>query len=169
LGLKDLRPVPWQKGLDDAYDRGRWLLTPPVDGWVLAVGGDLPSRLERAGFLDWLAGLSRTLGGVDYYCTHRVVEVHAWARAEDGKLLRAFGYVGERGETLFDAGPLTPQEEPLRAERLRWIDPLTPGEEQGRYEWWPNEETVLALAAAWSVDPRELDERELDGLPLGGR
>jgi hypothetical protein len=57
---------------------------------------------------------------VQYFATYRVPEARVWARAEGGRLTRAAGYIGERGEAFGEA-------EPTEVERrLDWsVNPLT--------------------------------------------
>jgi hypothetical protein len=88
---------------------------------------------------DWAAKLGTE---VQFFATHRVTEAHSWARARPSGLERAYGYVGETGETVMDEGPRT-------AEELA-LDPDI-----------PDEEDVMALAAAWSVDPTSFEERDI--------
>ena len=148
LGLDQFTPATWRDAVEAAY-AGRWLLTPPLDGWTLAASARVPAP-EDDRFPAWLAGLSRLLGEVQYFGTHRVVEYHGWGRARDGVVERAYAWLGERGETLFDAGPPTTDERAALAE-------TDEGDE-------PDGETVLALAGRWSVDPRSLG-----GVPVSGR
>jgi hypothetical protein len=108
-----------------------------------------------------LERLSRRFGEAQYFCTHRVVEMHVWARAIQGRLVRGYGYSGERGQTLWDEG------EPTRAERdlgFRFFDERSP--EATREGYWeradlsfPDEGAVMRLAAAWSINPTTLDQQ----------
>ena len=97
------------------------------------------------------AALSRRFGEVQRFVTHRVVDLHGWQRWVDGHPVRRFEYLGESDETLFDEGELTEAEE---SEDLEV----------------PDEETVMTIAAAWSVDPTTLDDRDdVPGEVLVGR
>jgi hypothetical protein len=95
-----------------------------------------------------------------YFATHRVVESHTWARAVRGRLVRGYGWVGERGETLWDEGEQTPEERDLG---FRFFDEQSPEASQEDY-WarqdlrYPDEECVLRLAGAWSLDPTALEQ-----------
>src|SRR6266508_3273666 len=113
LGLRDLGPVPWRAGVDLAYlTDDRLVLTPPLPDdrggtWLLVAGRAL---LSGADDVD-VAGLSAKLGTeVQFFATHRVVELHHWERAVDGQLLRAFEYVGETGEVTAWRGTPDPVE-----------------------------------------------------------
>ncbi|MGN9807295.1 hypothetical protein [Micromonospora sp. L32] len=159
LNLNALTAATWLDAVAAAYD-GHWLLTPSLDGWTLAASREVPAP-EDERFVDWLAGLSRLLGEVQYFGTHRVVGYQCWGRARSGVVERAFAYLGERGEVLFDVGEATAEEREVRAETADdedepWSD------EDGSWPR-PDEETVMALAARWSVDPSSLH-----GIPVPG-
>jgi hypothetical protein len=159
LGLDRVRPVSWAKGLDEIQDdiRSRAVfVTPPIDGWVLAVLG---TELDVAD-LD-LAALSRRFGEAQKLATHRVVEYHEWQRWVDGSAVRRYCFVGDSNEISFDEGDPDDAEGSIaRAEDL--------ASERDDVEY-PNEETVMEIAASWSVDPTTLDERtDLPGTGLLG-
>lgn len=152
------RPTPstWRDAVLAAYDdNGSWLLTPPLNGWTLAVSTDVPAP-EDDRFTAWLAGLSCLLGDVQYFGTHRVVDYHGWGRASGGVVERAFAYLGERGEVLFHVGEPTADEQALGVRTAQDGDETVP-EDDDEPLWWPDEETVLTLAGRWSIDPRDLE------------
>lgn len=138
------RQATWKEGLAD----GRHLfVTPPIDGWVLVTG-----NLEAADTsnTDSRLALPKTLSArlradVQYFGTHRIVEWHAWAWIVRGEVVRAYSYVGESDETLFDVGAATPAELALGFDFLNKQD--------------TNERDVTRLAGRWSVDPTTLGER----------
>jgi hypothetical protein len=144
------RPAPWSVVPEVQHHPPEppfpVFVTPPVDGWTLVVLA--PSLAEAA--LD-LAGLSRRFGEAQKLATHRVVESHEWQRWVDGSPVRRYWWVGESGEIRLDDG------EPATAEgSLAHADDLD--------GYWdelelPDEDTVLEVAAEWSVDPTTLDER----------
>ena len=148
--LADVAPVDWADGLERVYagdDPGAVLVTPPVDGWTLVVFDPAHDEDE---FAD-LAALSARFGEAQRFGSHRVVDLHAWARWIDGHPSRRFQYLGETGEVQVDEGEVTEAEEPEDLEM-------------------PDEETVMAIAGDWSVDPTTLDDREdLSGDALLGR
>jgi hypothetical protein len=101
LGLRDLGDVRWRDGIDSRTSPTTgWRVTPPLPGardtrWVLAVGRCVCVRTCRR-----RAGSVRTLDTeVQFFATHRVTELHRWQRAADGSTGRAFGYVGQTGES----------------------------------------------------------------------
>jgi hypothetical protein len=62
-----------------------------------------------------------------------------------GKVVRAFAYSGEQGETLFDVGAPTDGEKALNQKELAE----------------PNEETVMQVAGKWGINPQTLDQQGL--------
>lgn len=149
LRLARVQPVTWPGGLSQAYRSDTAVfVSPPVDGWVLAVGafGVGHGRDED------LAELSRRFGEVQLFSTHRVVEYHEWQRWIDGRSIRRYAYVGESHEVLFDDGEPgdvdagVPSPHDLDDDDLDW-------------ERIPDEQTVIDIAAAWSVDPTTLEGR----------
>jgi hypothetical protein len=143
LGLRDLGPVSWRAGVDLAYlTDDRVVLTPPLVAagggrWLLVTG----HWLWRAADQVPTALLSAELGTeVQRFATHRVAERHEWERAVDGRLVRAFAYLGESGELI------------------RWIGDPDPAELALGLPAEPDdvlvgESDVMRLAAQWSVDP----------------
>ena len=116
----------------------------PVDGWVL-----VPFAWPLASPDEFdLGALSSRYGEAQRFVTHRVVEAHEWERWVDGRPVRRFGWLGESGEVLYDEG------EPGELEDQEFAD----------------EELVMEIAGAWSIDPTRLDERaDVDDTGLLGR
>ncbi|WP_433268386.1 hypothetical protein ACQPWR_09160 [Micromonospora vinacea] len=163
LNLSRPTPANWRDAVTAAYDdHGQWLLTPPIDRWTLAASRDVPAP-EDDRFAAWLAALSRLLGEVQYFGTHRVVEYHGWGRARGGVVERAFAYLGERGEVLFDVGDRTMEEQALGVGAA--FDEDEPWDDDDETSPWPDEETVLTLAGQWSLDPRTLESAIVPGHP----
>lgn len=150
LGLVDRREAPWQEGVAAAYSSGVFVC-PSVDGWVLAMG-----EAVLTGSIDAAALSDRSGCEVHVFKTHRVVDLHAWARAEKGVVTRDFEFVGESGEIVKNAGPVTPAEEDDEgaADCASLSVGQVPFDDEGLK--FPTEETVLAIAAAWSIDPMTL-------------
>jgi hypothetical protein len=153
LALEEVEAVGWPGGVDAAYD-GAVFVTPPVDGWVLVASTALPAFGDDAGSpVALIERLSAALATeVQYFGTHRVVEYHAWAVARNGRRERAFAWLGERGEVLVDEGA-----------RRAGEPTLEPTGES------PDEDTVMRVAAAWSVDPTGLADRGALGTGWRGR
>jgi hypothetical protein len=155
LGLLDRRPESWSAGVESAYGLGVFVC-PVVDGWVLAMGMDILVNAPDIG------QLSATLGAdVQLFKSDRVSESHHWSRAQNGVVVRAFEFSLDRGELIENTGPPTPIEEdtPEIAPAL----PSQPGEFPfNAYESahgtadHPDEDSVMTVAAAWSLDPTQL-------------
>jgi hypothetical protein len=142
LNLKDLDSCSWKQGLQKALTYKGLFISPVVDEWVLIIGN--PPDAGQASFRPFLKELSKAFGDVFYFGTHRVVGYNAWAIARGGEIVRAFAYLGERGEFLLNVGDRLPEE----------IELATGLEDE---DGAPNEETVLDLAAQLVFDPREID------------
>ncbi|GAA5182885.1 hypothetical protein GCM10023322_20790 [Rugosimonospora acidiphila] len=157
LGLRDLGPVSWRDGIDLAYlTDDRVVLTPQLPGagesrWLLVTG----RWLFGPGAAVDVAELSSVLGTeVQFFATYRVGEAHRWERAVDGRLVRAFGYVGESGEVTDWRGEPDAAEAAIgivRAPRDAETDILV------------SEDDVMRLAGAWSVDPSVLGAKPSPG------
>lgn len=173
LGLKGVEAAGWKQGLAAVSDReDRVFVSPPVDGWVLAVGQPLGPAAEHDAWSASLAQLSRKLGApVLGFVSQRVVDYYAWARAEGGRIVRSYAYLGESGETLERVGDPTPAEKDLRHAFFdeRSEAAKDPGYLDRKDLRWPGEEDVLDVAARWSVDPRTLDARPPSGPGSLGR
>ena len=158
LDIAEATPTPWENGVDALYSSTSLTehpiyVTPSLDGWVLAAS---PAYFEEASDTDperlarFVTDLASRLGAeVQFFATHRVVEGHAWARADETGLRRAYYYLGEVGECLLDRGGKTPVEETLHC--------LEAGSSEGA-----DEEAVVSVAGAWSVDPTRLEHRPPD-------
>jgi hypothetical protein len=164
LGVTGAHAASWAEGIDAAYTARQGhspvFLTPAVDGWTLAVLGSSTLFEDdglAGGALD-LPSLSRRFGEVQKFATHRVVDYQEWQRWVDGSPVRRYCWIGESGQIRFDEGEQASVEgNLLRAEDL-----------DGDWDAFDfaDEETVMAVAAQWSVDPTTLDER--DDLPPRG-
>jgi hypothetical protein len=155
----DVRPCGWSEGVERAYrDRGALFISPAVGGWTLAVGWMMQGRLSE--LLPLLEQLSARFGEAQYFGNHRVSDYYAWAKAEDGRIVRAFE--SGNGEISIDHGPRTAEEESLG---LRFT-----GVEDDSNDLWPGEEHVMLIAGEWSLNPQHLDAYESRGQgPLGRR
>lgn len=103
------------------------------------------SGTESPSPLTVISDLSLSFGEACYFGTHRVVEYHAWAKSINGKLVRAYGYLGETGETIINQGEISKEE---LENNLIFTD--SDVEEPNL----PDEEDVLFIAKKWTVDPQ---------------
>lgn len=158
LRLRSVHVADWPSGVAASYDSSVFV-TPPISTWVLATGVVLGTPFG-ADPDPWgtLLALSKRFGQAQVYVTHRVVDLHVWARADSGRLLRAYGYLGEEGRTLYDVGQPTPEEQQLG---FRFFDERSP--EAQRDDYWerndltyPDEESVMAIARKWSIAPIDI-------------
>jgi hypothetical protein len=150
LGLQGIREATWVEGVESAHQSSVFV-TPPLADWTLVVGAALfaPDHVE-AFVKPLLERLSRQFVDVQYFCTNRVVELHVWARAQQGKLVRGYGWQGNKGVSLWDEGELTNEEGDLG---FQYVDGRAPTGAM------PDENSVMQLACVWSIDPTSLSEQ----------
>ncbi len=152
LGLERVGPSNWKNGVDAAYE-GRVFVSPPLRGWILVATAFLPDPGDREHpdrATPFLASLVRAFPEVQYFASHRVVGLAAWARAVEGRFVRKFAYSGEQGEVPWDIGSPTPEEVELG---------LVFSANQDEWQHYPDEKDVVAVAGAWSVDPSTLESQ----------
>lgn len=167
LGFEIAGPCEWSSGIDAAYEFGsqKVFLTPRIDGWTICVGTGLLDLTDSDRFVEQTSKLAVALGTeVQFFGTHRVVEAHAWARATPQGLIRAYQYIGERGETTTDIGAQTAEEQELG---FRFFDERS--SEAAEDDYWnrtdlsfPSEESVMLVAGKWSINPTEFEGREVE-------
>lgn len=134
--------------------KGKFSISPRVNGWVVVTGPDLPSPGDDvdACFL-FLTALSRELGHVQFFYAEKFSAHHAWARMDDGCVTRAYAWAGE---TIWNQGAKTSAEIALRMKCFGY------GENSGMEFWAANGMTaanvkkIPLLAARWSIDPAVL-------------
>ncbi|HWI60977.1 MAG TPA: hypothetical protein VNT75_03985 [Symbiobacteriaceae bacterium] len=153
LGLHDVMPATWETGVSAAYNRERHVfVTPPVNGWIIAVGWPL---MVSGHTLDPLHSLLRRLstsfGEVQAFGTHRVTEFHYWSMVTGGRIRRAYAFAGDEGRVLLNVGRLTPGE-------IHAIG--SPGK-----TWVPTEEDVMNIAGRWSINPSVADDTQYESAP----
>jgi hypothetical protein len=119
LCLYDVRAVTFSEGIARLDGRGpdvarSVFVTPTIAHWTLVVAGThgIPAAWNPS-WIPFLDRLSARLGHVQYFGTHRVVGYVAWARSENGNLVRAYAYSGESDKTLANLGEPTPEEKVL--------------------------------------------------------
>ncbi|MFC5652342.1 hypothetical protein ACFPYJ_25160 [Paenibacillus solisilvae] len=156
MRLTDIQTANWRSGLSAAGGEGYYFVSPAVKGWTLIVNPIMPdmSFEDRNNPITVITQLSKRFEEAYYFGTHRVVEYHVWAKAVDGELIRAYGYVGDHGLVLIDQGGLTDEE---RAHHLQFTGP------DAEEPVLPSEEDVLLIAKLWTFDPG----KEEEDYPLG--
>jgi hypothetical protein len=130
LGLTELGEVDWRSGVDLAYfTDDRLIVTPPVDGWFLVLGMAL--LRDRPD----VTGLSAALATeVQYFSSHRGLQVYRWQRARSGDLLRSFASTEGEIDELGEASDL-----------------------ERSFGQLVDDGDVYRVAAQWSVDPGTLN------------
>jgi hypothetical protein len=163
LELQEQRPVDWRLGIDRAYQDSVFI-TPAVAGWILIAGRPLPWP-ENPKCIQLLQAMSTRLGHVQFFCTHRVVEFHGWAKATDGTVERA--YAGD-GDIVWNIGTRTPEELELNILFFEdWLQRDPPDDDDDDWDDeilnLPDEETVMQIAGKWGIDPTKLDRYRTAG------
>ncbi len=155
LSLHNAKPCSWLEGLTNA---DKLFISPPVKGWIVITGTGLP---EPSNDVDacfrFVMDLSRKLGQVQLFSANRTSHHHAWVKAEEGHVVRAFAWAGL---TIWHQGTPTAGEKDLG---LTWYDYgaqsadlSAVGEAAER-----NVQRVRLLAARWGLDPLRVQEHFL--------
>jgi hypothetical protein len=183
LELSDVRRANWASGLACAYElsdttgtRYAVFVTPPVNGWVLAVGKGLPALDEmdeggqrRCNFFSIFGKIASRFSEVQYFGTYRVVGYDAWFRARDGLIERGFSIadsqvyanIGRQTAEEWELGFLDLGERGAEAAGNYIFESMeredsTDTDEADKARLLPHEENTMALAGAWSIDPTTL-------------
>lgn len=174
MQLSELCSCNWETGIAAAYAYRRpkyAFVSPPIDGWTLVVCFGLPwfDNPERTAQLRALLDrLASRFPEVQYFSTHRVVEANSWVRIVNQEWVRAFAFLGEADALKSDIGAIDPAEDQLRKKaRIAWTKYALP---DAPFAYSADEDDVMAMAAAWSIDPSEIESRNLPpGLGLVGK
>lgn len=165
LGLRNPKPWSWSDGISG--ERAIFV-APPVNGWILVVGGGVPDPSDDVDACFRLVlELSRKLGHAQFFQADPVLHHHAWACAEAGRILRGYAWAGS---TLWNQGAKTDAETRLGVKCFAYGEESGP-ERLGMTDLLAaNEEKVPLLAARWSLDPAEIHEKVMSGsLGVAGR
>lgn len=145
LGLKNAVPANWASGMSQ---QNKIFVSPVVRGYVLVIGYDTFQGADADGEIKALGTLAKAFSEVQCFATHRVVDFHTWARFVDGELVRAYGWLGESGEVYLNRGSITPEEQSLGFDKF-----IQSAEDDWESVEFPDEESVIRIAAAWGIDP----------------
>ncbi|TAK97618.1 MAG: hypothetical protein EPO07_12970 [Verrucomicrobia bacterium] len=152
LGLNYPQPCHWN---DCEPGSGKMFVSVPVNGWTLIAGDGIPDPIEDIDrCYKFLVNLSIALGHVQMFVSDPIFSHHAWARLESGRVIRAYTWAGH---TLWNQGALTPEERSLSLRCFAYGDEPPPFNWQARDVISENASQVSSLAAAWSIDPAELE------------
>ncbi|HLP76554.1 MAG TPA: hypothetical protein VK327_06485 [Candidatus Paceibacterota bacterium] len=156
--MSNPHPCTWIQGLTSEQ---KLFIAPPIDGWILITGCGLPDPADDVDVcFRFLLDLSRKLGHVYFFSANPVVGSHAWARAEAGRIVRAYAWAGQ---TLWNQGVKSQTEIDLGLKCFRYFEEAaTPVLFEQSDTVSSNVEKVPQLAAQWSIDPAAIDERTLD-------
>jgi hypothetical protein len=162
LGLFEPTLCNWDSGIGAVYDdrlsATHVFVSPPVKGWTFVVGVPLPLPMGP-GFVDksmpFLLELGRRFKEVQYFSTFPSIDLFAWARVKDKRLLRAFA-VTDAG-IVWNKGRASKEERGLGLKlfELRGVEGRQ-GDAGGEMILLPTEDHVLQLARSWSTDPTTL-------------
>jgi len=157
LGLNQPTPCSWKEGMTG--EKG-FFVGPPVNGWIIVTGSGLPNpSCDVDECFRFLARISGQLGQVQLFHADRILHHHAWVRAENGVVTRAYAWACE---TIWNQGAKTPAEIELSMKCFGY------GEEPNADSWAAVEWTaanvgkVPLLATRWSLDPARINERALN-------
>lgn len=157
LHLDHGTPCCWTEGFAKNADT-RLFISPPVDGWTVVLGQALPEPADDIDrFFRFALKLSRDLGQVQFFSSSRFLSHHAWVRADEGRIIRAYVWAGQ---TLWNQGKVTFAEQQLG---LKCFPYGVPGEVTlAEREAAPaNCEKVMLLASKWSLDPVAIADQNL--------
>lgn len=156
LDLNHPAPCSWNEGLELAEEE-KLFISPPVEGWVLVFGAGLPDPDDDIDeFFKFITELSRKAGLVIYFRAERVFDHHAWVKALNGRVIRAYAWADN---TLWNQGDLTQAERDLKLRCGAYAAPEEPVSPRAREAARFNCDRLAALAARWSVDPKSIDAR----------
>lgn len=159
MALHNPKRCSWAEGLLGDIE-AKVFLSPPVSGWILVIGSALPDASDDVdGCFRFLMDLSRKVGHVQFFSTNVMLNHHAWVQAESGHILRAYTWAGK---TLWNQGKMTQAEQDVG---MRCYDYLETSEGLPFAAAEPgasNSDKVHLLAARWSLDPDEIDDRFIE-------
>ena len=159
LALHNSKPCTWVEGLAGDSEK-KLFISPPVSGWILVIGPMLPDPADDVDICyRLLADLSRKLGHVQFFSANTMVHHHAWVQAENGRILRGYAWAGK---TLWNQGDITNAESDLRLKCYDYEETAEAPVYGTTHPAANNSEKVHLLAARWSVDPDEIDERFIE-------
>ncbi len=153
LGVRDPRPCSWLEGFANV---DRLFIAPPVDGWILVTGTGLPEPAKDVdACFRFLLDLSRKLGKVQFFSLRQDSHYHAWAKARNGRILRAYAWADG---TLWCQGPKTWSENDLGLQCFDYCEVPSTTSPGFLGAVAANARKVPLLAADWGLDLARLPE-----------
>lgn len=154
LRLEQPAPCSWTEGMKGERN---FFIGPPVNGWIIVTGSGLPNpSCDVDECYQFLTRLSCQFSQVQFFQADRVLHHHAWARLENGAVIRAYAWAGE---TVWNQGAKTAAETELSMKCFGY------GENPNADSWalveWTaaNVGKVPLLATRWSLDPARINDR----------
>jgi len=163
LELKNTKACNWKVGIAESYNNSIYI-TPQTGKWTLVCGTSLLDKNNDKDNIiavkKILENLSAEFGEAQFFGTHRVVEYQSWMKAVNGRIVRAYCYVGESGENLIVEGEPTAFEK-----RYNLVNTFSKEAQNDAYFekedlFYPDEEFVMLIAENWSINPQKLEERK---------
>lgn len=148
LGLKNAVKSSWKYGFAN-LNFGTFV-SPVLDGRVLVIGWGYDIVTEDSARLDEVGAM---FPDVQFFSSHRVSDYYTWVRYIDGVKVRAYGYCGGDGEVFANEGEPTPEEQ-----ALGFVNFMPDSEADWDEYDFPDEETVVKIAAAWGINTLKLDK-----------
>ncbi len=165
LSLHNPQPCSWLEGFTNA---DKLFVSPPVKGWILVTGLGLPRpRQDVDACFCFMLDLSRKLGEVQFFSAHRTLHYHAWVKARNGRIVRAYAWAEA---TLWQQGTPTRAETALDLRCFGYAERCPEISSNFDAVVNANLEKVPLLAARWGLDPAVVQVRfPLNELGVTGR
>lgn len=125
---------------------------------MLVAGISLPDGDSKV-IENLLNNMSKEFGEAQYFSTHRVVEYHCWIKSVSGKIVRHYSYLGESGENITVLGEPTSFEKKFNLINTFSPEASNPNYYENEELIYPDEEFVMEISGAWSVNPNSFEDR----------
>jgi hypothetical protein len=144
LQLEVVGESNWEFGLNHIRKNDNVFVSPQIGGFVLVVSfsGEHISSVESARIH------SAPFDEFCFFGSHSVSDYYAWAKFARGELIRAYESSGDEG-VMINEGEITAEESALKFDEL----PATNEGEWDEDDRFPEEDDVIDIAKAWSIDP----------------
>lgn len=149
LSIKNTVESNWENAFNKINRDSRYIfITPTIGNWTLIIGNWGEEQLKPM-----LEKLSTEFGEAQHFITHRVSEAHGWMLARNGKVIRAYAYVGDQGENIYVEGEPTDFEKQYNLVNTFSEEAKDPNYFEREDLVFPDEEFVMQIAGDWSVNP----------------
>ena len=143
LRLEIVGESNWEFGLNHVYKSDDVFVSPQIGDFVLVI--DLLGKFHNAD-VESAKKHSEIFDEFYYFGSHRVSDYYAWAKFARRELIRAYEYSGDDGMML-NTGAITVEELALKFDEFPTTD------EWNENDRPPEEDDVIDIAKAWSIDP----------------